>query len=177
MVIDTATMFYFHREGAGVLMGMPRLADAVATYETVVDDRWIAEELLPTAVSVLPALESAGLARSWVGLYEMTPDRHAILGPVEGLGGLYLAVGFSGHGFQHAPIVGTVIAELITGRSADGRCLRALPGALRPWRADRRVARRLGATSCRLAIPSFGSSSTSPSSRPGPRGGSRDRNP
>ena len=115
LVIDTATMFYFHREGAGVLMGMPRLADAVATFETVVDDRWIAEELLPQAIRVLPALEDAGLARSWVGLYEMTPDRHAILGPVEGLNGLYLAAGFSGHGFQHAPIVGTVIAELITG--------------------------------------------------------------
>jgi len=116
LVIDTATMFYFHREGAGVLMGMPRLADAVATFETTVDDRWIAEELLPAAVSVLPALADAGLARSWVGLYEMTPDRHAILGPVSGLDGLFLANGFSGHGFQHAPIVGKVIAELITGR-------------------------------------------------------------
>lgn len=115
LVIDTATMFYFHREGAGVLMGMPRLADAVSTFETVVDDRWIAEELLPQAVAVLPGLEAAGLASAWVGLYEMTPDRHAILGPVEGLRGLFLANGFSGHGFQHAPIVGKVIAELITG--------------------------------------------------------------
>jgi sarcosine oxidase subunit beta len=116
LVVDTATMFYFHREGAGVLMGMPRLADAVATFETVVDDRWIADELLPQAIHVLPALEDAGLARSWVGLYEMTPDHHAILGPVDGLAGLYLANGFSGHGFQHAPIVGKVIAELITGQ-------------------------------------------------------------
>lgn len=115
LVIDTATMFYFHREGAGVLMGMPRLADAVATFETVVDDEWIATELLPTAVSVFPALEAAGLARAWVGLYEMTPDRHAILGPVDGLAGLFLANGFSGHGFQHAPIVGKVTAELVTG--------------------------------------------------------------
>ncbi len=115
LVIDTATMFYFHREGPGVLMGMPRLADAVSTFETVVDEAWIAGQLLPTAVGVLPALESAGLARSWVGLYEMTPDRHAILGPVHGLDGLFLANGFSGHGFQHAPIVGKVTAELIAG--------------------------------------------------------------
>jgi sarcosine oxidase subunit beta len=96
-------------------MGMPRRADAVATFETVVDDRWIADELLPQAIRVLPALAEAGLARSWVGLYEMTPDHHAMLGPVEGLGGLYLANGFSGHGFQHAPIVGKVTAQLITG--------------------------------------------------------------
>ena len=117
LVIDTSTMFYFHREGAGVLMGMPRLADAISTFETTVDQRWIAEELLPTAVSVLPALADAGLASSWVGLYEMTPDRHAILGPVEGLDGLHLATGFSGHGFQHAPVVGTVLASLITGQA------------------------------------------------------------
>lgn len=117
LVIDTSTMFYFHREGAGVLMGMPRLADAVTTFETTVDQRWIAEELVPTAVSVLPALADAGLASSWVGLYEMTPDRHAILGPVEGLDGLYLANGFSGHGFQHAPVVGKVIAALIIGEA------------------------------------------------------------
>ena len=115
LVIDTATMFYFHREGAGVLMGMPRLADAAPTFDTTVDQRWIAEELVPTAVAVLPALTDAGLASSWVGLYEMTPDRHAIVGPVEGLDGLYLANGFSGHGFQHAPVVGSVIASLITG--------------------------------------------------------------
>ena len=115
LVIETATMFYFHREGAGVLMGMPRHADAVPTFETAVDDRWIADELLPEAMHILPALEAAGLARSWVGLYEMTPDHHAILGPVAGLAGLFLATGFSGHGFQHAPIVGKIIADLVTG--------------------------------------------------------------
>ena len=114
LVIDTSSMLYFHREGAGVLMGMPP-RDPVVTFETAVNERWIADELLPVAVSVLPGLEDAGIASSWGGLYEMTPDRHAILGPVDGLDGLYLAGGFSGHGFQHAPIVGKVISELITG--------------------------------------------------------------
>jgi sarcosine oxidase subunit beta len=43
----------------------------------------------------------------------MTPDRHPIIGPVPGLTGLLLANGFSGHGFQHAPIVGKLIAEIV----------------------------------------------------------------
>jgi sarcosine oxidase subunit beta len=43
----------------------------------------------------------------------MTPDRHPIIGPVTGSTGLYLACGFSGHGFQHAPIVGKLLAEMI----------------------------------------------------------------
>ncbi len=116
LVIDTSSMFYFHREGAGVLMGAPPARDVV-TFDTKVDDDWIADELLPRAVEVLPGLAEAGLITTWGGLYEMTPDRHAILGPVEGLSGCYLATGFSGHGFQHAPIVGKITAELIRGAS------------------------------------------------------------
>ncbi|MBI3747030.1 MAG: FAD-binding oxidoreductase [Chloroflexi bacterium] len=118
LVIDTATMFYFHREGSGVLMGMPPRGEPVVTFGTAVDERWIAEELLPAACQVLPGLADAGLASAWGGLYEMTPDHHAILGPVEALAGLFLACGFSGHGFQHAPIVGKVTAELVLGLPA-----------------------------------------------------------
>jgi sarcosine oxidase subunit beta len=43
----------------------------------------------------------------------MTPDRHPIIGWAPGVPGLALANGFSGHGFQHAPVVGKLLAELI----------------------------------------------------------------
>ena len=52
----------------------------------------------------------------WAGLYEMSPDHHAILGRAA-LANLYLANGCSGHGVMHAPAIGQVIAELIV----DGR--------------------------------------------------------
>jgi sarcosine oxidase subunit beta len=113
LVIETGSMFFFHREGNGVLMGMPKAGER-PTFDTSLDDRFVAEELLPQAIAVLPAFESAGLATTWVGLYEMSPDRHAILGPVRGLDGLLLAAGFSGHGFQHAPIVGKLLGEAAT---------------------------------------------------------------
>ena len=112
LVVDAASSFYFHREGEGVLMGMGDPAER-PTFEMRVDDRFVAEELLPTAICVLPALGDAAIAHSWVGLYEMTPDRHPILGPVPGVAGLLLANGFSGHGFQHAPIVGKLLAEIV----------------------------------------------------------------
>jgi sarcosine oxidase subunit beta len=112
LVIDAGTSFYFHREGEGILMGMGDPTQR-PTFETRVDERFIAERLLPTAIRILPALEDAAIAHSWVGLYEMTPDRHPIIGPVPGLTGLLLANGFSGHGFQHAPIVGKLIAEIV----------------------------------------------------------------
>lgn len=117
LVIDAETSFYFHREGRGVLMGM-RSADERSSFDTAPDARFIAERLLPTAVRVFPPLEDAGLERTWAGLYEMTPDRHPIIGPAPGVEGFYLAIGFSGHGFQHAPVVGVLIAEMVIEGSA-----------------------------------------------------------
>ncbi len=112
LVVDVASSFYFHREGPGVLMGMGSPHEQ-PSFETVVDERFVTEELLPTAIRVLPPLEEAGVRSSWVGLYEMTPDRHPILGEAPGVAGLILATGFSGHGFQHAPVVGKLLAEMI----------------------------------------------------------------
>ena len=112
LVIDAETTFYFHREGAGVLMGMGDAAE-VASFDTTPDEGFIAEELLPTAVRIFPPVEEAAIEHTWVGLYEMTPDRHPIIGQAPGVAGFYLANGFSGHGFQHAPVVGKLLAELI----------------------------------------------------------------
>jgi sarcosine oxidase subunit beta len=116
LVIDAATSYYFHQEGDGVLMGMGG-RDERPSFDLSVDRRFIEEELLPTAVRVFPPIERAGIATMWAGLYEMTPDRHPIIGeaPVRGL---FLANGFSGHGFQHAPVVGKLLAELIVGGAA-----------------------------------------------------------
>jgi sarcosine oxidase, subunit beta len=112
LVIDADTSFYFHKEGPGVLMGMGG-RDEKPSFDTTVDERFIAEDLLPMAVSIFPPLEEAGVAHTWAGLYEMTPDRHAVIGEAPGVAGFHLANGFSGHGFQHAPIVGKLLAELI----------------------------------------------------------------
>jgi sarcosine oxidase subunit beta len=117
LVIDAVTSFYFHREGAGVLMGMGS-PDERPSFDTTPDEAFVAEELLPTALRVFPPLETASIEHSWVGLYEMTPDRHPIIGRAPGVEGFYLANGFSGHGFQHAPVVGKLLAELIVGGEA-----------------------------------------------------------
>lgn len=116
LVIDAATSFYFHREGPGVLMGMGDPGER-ASFDCTPDATFIEGPLLETALRVFPPIERAGIARTWAGLYEMTPDRHPILGPAPGVEGFLLANGFSGHGFQHAPVVGKLLAELVV----DGR--------------------------------------------------------
>jgi sarcosine oxidase subunit beta len=112
LVIDAGTTFYFHREGPGVLMGMGGV-DEQPSFDTRVDDRFIADEVIPTAIRLFPPLEEADVRFTWAGLYEMTPDRHPVIGEAPGVAGFYLANGFSGHGFQHAPIVGKLLAEMI----------------------------------------------------------------
>jgi len=116
LVIDAVSSFYLHREGDGVLMGMGAPEER-PSFDTAPDARFIEERLLPTALRVFPPLERAGIRSTWAGLYEMTPDRHPILGPSP-VEGFVLANGFSGHGFQHAPVVGKLLAELIVGGRA-----------------------------------------------------------
>lgn len=110
LVVDTVTSFYFHREGPGVLMGMGA-RDEQPSFETRVDQEFVSDELLPRAVEVFPPLEAAGVEHTWCGLYEMTPDLHPVIGRARE--GLFMANGFSGHGFQHAPVVGKLLAEMI----------------------------------------------------------------
>mgnify|MGYP002779651046 CR=1 FL=1 len=55
--------------------------------------------------------------RCRAGLYENSPDHHAILGGCREIEGLYFANGFSGHGVMHSPATGRALAEIIL----DGR--------------------------------------------------------
>jgi glycine/D-amino acid oxidase-like deaminating enzyme len=66
---------------------------------------------------VLPSLPRLGVARSWAGYIDATPDLVPVLGEAPGLRGLVLATGFSGHGFAMGPIAGRLVSELI----ADGK--------------------------------------------------------
>jgi len=70
-------------------------------------------------INVAPLLGRIKVVRSWAGLYDMTPDAHPIMGPVPGVEGLYMAAGFSGHGFMMAPITGKVMAEMVLGEATS----------------------------------------------------------
>lgn len=114
LVIDFDSSFYFHREGGGLLFGMGD-PDEQPGFDITV--RW---DFLPKVIEVamqrLPALADAAVSHAWAGLYEMTPDHNPIIGPSSDVEGFYTIAGFSGHGFQHAPAAGRVLADVITGR-------------------------------------------------------------
>jgi len=111
MVIDFATTFYFHRESGGVLMGMGD-KEETESFDLSVDPQFL-EKLLEIALPRYPALANTAINSAWAGLYAVTPDAHPILGRVDNLEGFFLANGFSGHGFQHGPVTGKLLAEEI----------------------------------------------------------------
>ena len=114
MVIDFESSFYFHREGGGLLFGMGD-PDERPGFDTTVN--WpMLEKISPVAARRLPALADLPIANAWAGLYEMTPDAMPIIGRSGEVDGLYAIAGFSGHGFQHAPAAGRLLADLIAGR-------------------------------------------------------------
>ena len=64
-----------------------------------------------------PRLADFELVRGFAGPYDATPDWNPIIGPCPGIDGLYLAVGWSGHGFKLSPAVGEVVAAEVSGRT------------------------------------------------------------
>ncbi|MGH9970441.1 MAG: NAD(P)/FAD-dependent oxidoreductase, partial [Pyrinomonadaceae bacterium] len=113
MVIDMSTGFHFRREGAGILLAWND-PEETAGFKTEFDPGFV-EKILTRAASRVPCLADAAVnpRRAWAGLYEMTPDHHAIIGPAPDVQGLYFANGFSGHGVMHSPASGRITADLI----------------------------------------------------------------
>ncbi|MEM5299166.1 FAD-binding oxidoreductase [Burkholderia sp. JPY481] len=66
-----------------------------------------------------PAYETAGLASSWTGVYDVTPDWNPVLGGVGDVEGLVVGFGFSGHGFKLSPGIGRLLAQHALGQPTD----------------------------------------------------------
>lgn len=82
------------------------------------DRQYFEDAVWPELARLVPSFERLKLVRGWGGLYEVNRlDHNALLGRYPGVEGLYVAVGFSGHGLMQAPAVGKGMSELIrTGR-------------------------------------------------------------
>ena len=75
----------------------------------------ILDDAMANLRSAFPIFENVAVAESWAGLIDVTPDAVPVISAVDGNEGLYLATGFSGHGFGIGPGAGRLIAELVSG--------------------------------------------------------------
>lgn len=120
---DFPSGFYFCPKGSDQLLAgslesnLPELDDPDncegVEYQTV-------ESYSEKLVHRIPAMAQGRWERGWSGPYDVTPDWHPILDESTEVEGLYIAAGFSGHGFKLSPAIGKRMAEfIVTGRKSS----------------------------------------------------------
>lgn len=119
--LTTPDKIYFRPETGGVvLVGTGDHGDPIDDPDALTDDVEMEHvERIDALISHrMPAFADALYVAGWTGPYDITPDWNPIIGPVPGYEGLYVATGFSGHGFKLAPTVGEGLAQTILGQEA-----------------------------------------------------------
>ena len=120
MTIWAGDGFHLRVRDGRVLLLRPTPGVPGRPFDACVDPKWV-DDVEAMAHARVPVLRGATIDRAacWAGLYEMSPDKHAILGPAPGLPNLYFINGSSGHGVMHAPALGQLLAEIICDGSAS----------------------------------------------------------
>ena len=132
MTIEWESGFHFRPKGAVQRFAMPNLTSdgGVEKGPGAPPSAFVPGEFAPLVVPQSlepwvraraawrhPLFADLRITSSWSCYYEMTPDDHPIVGAVPGVAGLYIAAGFSGHGFMHTP----ASAQLVVEEMLDGR--------------------------------------------------------
>jgi glycine/D-amino acid oxidase-like deaminating enzyme len=75
----------------------------------------ILDEALLALQQDFPAFQGIAVEERWAGMIDATPDAVPIMDSIAKIPGLFVASGFSGHGFGMGPGAGQLMAEIITG--------------------------------------------------------------
>jgi sarcosine oxidase subunit beta len=117
--LTTPDKIYFRPETGGVvLVGTGDHGDPIEDADTLRDDQVGTDHIERIAALManrMPAFADARCTAGWTGPYDITPDWNPMIGAAPGLDGVFVAVGFSGHGFKMAPTVGESLAQTVLG--------------------------------------------------------------
>jgi sarcosine oxidase, subunit beta len=130
MTIWAGDGFHLRVRDGRVLLLWPTPGVPGRPFDASVDPAWV-DAVVAMAHARVPVLRQATIDRAacWAGLYEMSPDKHAILGAADECPNLFLINGSSGHGVMHAPALGQLLAEIICHGRAETLDVTALePG-------------------------------------------------
>lgn len=78
-------------------------------------DPAVLKQILINLQQWLPALGNVQVAQSWGGMIDTMPDAIPVISGAPTVPGLFIATGFSGHGFGIAPAAGQLMADLVIG--------------------------------------------------------------
>ena len=113
---DIANLIYFRPESTDLtLIGNGNLEEDVYDPEVYAQraSQSFIGEVWGRIARRIPAMADAEFATGYAGLYTQTPDSHPVIDRVDGVDGLYICTGFSGHGFKLSPAVGLLVSELV----------------------------------------------------------------
>jgi sarcosine oxidase, subunit beta len=127
MTIFAGDGFHLRVRDGRVLLLWPTPGVEGRPFDYSVDPAWV-RQVTAMAHQRVPVLRRTEIepAACWAGLYEMSPDKHAILGPAPGCSNLFLVNGSSGHGVMHSPALGQLLAEIMSDGLASTLDVRAL---------------------------------------------------
>jgi len=117
--LTTPDKIYFRPDAGGVvLVGTGDHGDPIDDADTLTDaiDAPHVERIAGLIAHRMPPFAGARYTAGWAGPYDISADWNPIVGPVPGQEGLYVAVGFSGHGFKLAPTIGEALAQTVLGQ-------------------------------------------------------------
>jgi sarcosine oxidase subunit beta len=118
--LTTPDKLYFRPETGGVvLIGTGDHGDPIENPDCLTDNVDMAhvERIGTLMAHRMPAFAEAQYTAGWTGPYDITPDWNPLVGPIPGHEGLFIATGFSGHGFKLAPTIGEGLAQLVMGQT------------------------------------------------------------
>lgn len=113
LVIDVTGLYFRHETGKIIMTGKSIL-DEPPGVNFKVDHSFFNQTMWPILANRVSVFDRLKLIKGWAGLYEINRlDSNALLGRHPEIEGFYMAIGFSGHGFQQAPAIGKAMSELI----------------------------------------------------------------
>ena len=113
---DIANLIYFRPESTDLtLLGNGNEEELVDDPEVFAPrpSQHFIQDVWSRLAKRVPVMAEAQYSTGYAGLYTTTPDSHPVMDRVEGIDGLYVCTGFSGHGFKLSPMVGVLMAELM----------------------------------------------------------------
>lgn len=116
--LTTPDKIYFRPETGGmVLLGTGDHGDPIEDPDTLTDDVDDAhiERMAALIANRMPSFVDAQVVAGWTGPYDITPDWNPVIDALPGHDNLYVAFGFSGHGFKLAPTLGEGLAMTVLG--------------------------------------------------------------
>jgi sarcosine oxidase subunit beta len=128
VVLVSATLHYYINQTDRGELVIGEEIDPYSSYSMRSTLRFL-ENAAGHTLELFPGLARVKVLRQWAGLCDMPPDFAPIIGPVEGIDGFILDVGWGTYGFKAGPAAGLRVAEMI----ATGR----VPEVLKPFALSR----------------------------------------